>query len=320
MGIHEEHRSLHTEQDVNMTDQITPDLPFSDPWRDHDSNESTSNYNEFDPPNDGNPPKVNRNLGSRQSSSSCDQLCFTPPYVNSTNAPSRASSEVTQKIGNSISQMSPMDVNQQLTLIMHERCRQFKADTDFLREMLGNNLTRAQRDLDDAHQPVKLFEIGLQEAESRRDAADQTYQSAQSRSQQARTVYTQHEALKSFGQHAGFRGDINALAEQLRSKWTEIEEELEHATKSTEVAHAVMTEQAKTLQELKAAGVPLRVREEKAKEARDTCKETLERIDNGPPGLVEMMMRTFAGILPQDVFATDGNASSAAGSEGATAT
>ena len=97
----------------------------------------------------------------------------------------------------------------------------------------------------------------------------------------------------------------------MRSKWTEIEEELENATKSTELAHAAATEQAKALQELKAAGVPLRVWEEKAKEARDACKETLERMDNGLPGLVQMMMRTFAGILPQDVLAMEGNASSA---------
>ena len=81
--------------------------------------------------------------------------------VASTNAPSRASSEVTQKIRKSISQMSPIDGTQQLTLLLHERCRQFNADTDFLREMLANNLTRSQKDLDDAHEALKLLEVGI---------------------------------------------------------------------------------------------------------------------------------------------------------------
>ena len=311
MGFRDEQHPLHTERDDGMTDRFARDLPFSDPWRDHNQNNSIHKSNEFDLPNDSNPPNVNRNFESRRNSSSCDTLCYTPISYNNTNASSRVSTEVTQRIADSISQMSPMDVNQQLTLIMHERCQQFRAETDFLREMLGNNLTRAQKDLYDAHQPVKLFEIGLQKAESRRDAADQTYQSAQSRSWQARIVYSEHEAIKDFGKDAAFRGDINILAEQMRSKWTEIEEELENATKSTELAHAAATEQAKALQELKAAGVPLRVREEKAKEAWDACKETLERMDSGLPGLAEMMMRTFASILPQDVLAMEGNASSA---------
>ena len=286
----------------------------------HSRNSSTPDSNEPDPPNDSNPPNLSKDLQSRRSSSSCDPLSNTPPYSNSTNAFSRASSEVTQKIHNSISEMSPMDVNQHLTQIMHERCRQFKVDMDFVREMLGKNLTRAQKDLDDAHQPVKLFEIRRQEAESRRDSADQMYQSAQSRSQQAQTTYTQHLSLKGLVEDAPYRGDIKSLTEQLRIKWTEIEKDLEDATKATELAHAAATEQAKALQELEAAGVPLRVREEKAKEARDACNETLESMDHGPPGLAEMMMRTFAGILPRDVFVTERNASAAAGSDGSTAT
>ena len=216
-----------------------------------------------------------------------------------------------------------MDVNQHFTQIMHERCRQFKVDMDFVREMLGNNLTRAQKDLDDAHQPVKLFEIRLQEARFRRETADQTYQSALSRCQRAHIVYSQHEALKDFGKDfnkdTAFRGDINTLAEQLRSKWKEIDEELEAATESRKLAHAAATEQAKALQELEPAGVPLRLHEKEAKEARDVCKGTLEKMDHGSPGVAELMVRALTGMLPQDVFAMERDAS-ADGSDGATAT
>ena len=251
IGIQDEHRSPHTEGDDDMTDHFAPDPPFSDPWRDHSRNSPTHNSNELDPPNDSNPPNCNGNLESRGSSSSLDPLSTTPPYPNNTNTFSRASSELTQKIHNSISELSPMDVNQHFTQLMHERCRQFKMDMEFVREMLGNNLARAQKDLDDTHHPVKLFEIRLQEAESRRDTAHQTYQSAQSRSQQARTVYTQHKALKDFGKDfekdTAFRSDISTLAEQLRSKWTEIEEELENAMESTQLAYVAATEQAKAL-------------------------------------------------------------------------
>ena len=306
-----------------MTDHFGSDPPFSDLWRDHSQNDSIHNSNELDLPNDSNSPNFNRNLESRQSSSSLGSLSSTPPYPNNANTFSRASSEVTQKIPNTISEPSPIDVNQHITQIMHERCRQFKVEMDFVREMLGNNLVRAQKDLDEAYQSVKLFEIRLQEAESCRDTADQTYQSAQSRSQQARTVYTQHEALKDFGKEfckdTAFRGDISTLAEQLHSKWTEIEEELENATESTELAYVAATEQAKALQKLQVAGVLLRVREEKAKEIRDTCKGTLESMHHGSPGLAEMMMRTFAGILPQDISATERDAS-AGESDGAKAT
>ena len=351
MGVQDEHRSPHTEGNDDMTDHFSLNPPFSDPWRDHSRNDSIHNSNELDPhkdsnppnfnkldppndinppnfnkhdpSNDSNPPNFNRNLESHQSSSSLNPLSTTPPYPNNTNTFSRVSSQVTQKIHDSISELSPIDVNRHITQIMHERCRQFKVDMDFVREMLGNNLAQAQKDLDEAHQAVKLFEIGLQEAESRRDTVHQTSESAASRNKQARTVYIQHEALKDFGKDfckdTAFRSDISILAEQLHSKWTEIEEEVENATESLKLAYIAATDQDKALQKLEAAGVPLREREEKAKEIRDTCKGTLESMHHGSPGLAEMMMRTFAGILPQDVFASERN-TSAGGSDGAKAT
>ena len=318
MNIQDENRSPHTEGDDEMTDHFALDSLLSNLWRDHSRNDLIHNSNELDPPSDSNPPNFNRKLECHRSNSSRNQLSTTPTYSSNTTAFSRASSEMFQKIHHPISELSPMDVNQHFTQIMHELCRQFKVDMNFVREMLGNNLTRAEKDLDDAHQPVKLFEIRLQEAESRRDTADQTYRSAQSRSQQARTVHTQHEALKDFGKDTEFRGDISTLAKQLRSKWTEIEAELENATESKELAYVAATEQAMALQELKAAFVPLRVHEEKAREARDACKGTLEMMDHAPAGLTDMMMRAFAGILPGDVFATGRNAA-ADRSDGATA-
>ena len=304
-----------------MTAHFALDSPLSNLCRDHNRNDSTHNSNELDPPSDSNPPNFNTSLECRRSSSSRNKLSTTPTYSNNTTTFSRASCAMFRKIPHPISEPNPMDVNQHFTQIMHELCRHFKVDVDFVREMLGNNLTRAEKDLDDAHQPVKLFEIRLQEAESRRDTADQTYRSAQSRSQQARTVYTQHEALKDFGKDFGkdteFRGDISTLAKQLRSKWTEIEAELEKARESEELACVAATEQAMALQEMKAAFVPLRVHEEKAREARDACKGTLEIMGHAPAGLMDMMMRAFAGILPGHVFAT-GRDAAADGSDGAT--
>ena len=304
MDSQDGHPSLHTERDNDMIDGFPLDPPFSDPWRDHNWNDSTHNFNGFDPPKDSNPPNINMNLESLRGSLSCDPPSNTLLYSNSTNVLSRASCEVTPIVRSSISQMSPIDVNLQVTHMLHDLYRQFKADTDSLREILANNLTRAQKDLDDAQQAVQLFKTRLQEAHSRRDTANQTYQSAQLRSQQAQTAYNQHEALKEFNKDTAFRSDINTLAEQLRSKWTEIEEESEKATTSMELAHTAAMEQARALQQLEATEVPLRVREQKAKGAWDACKETLKRIDNAKPGLTEMMMRTSAGILPQDVLTT----------------
>ena len=277
--------SLHTERDDDKTDHLAPEAPFSDPWRDHDRNDSTHNSNGFDPPNDSLPHNVSRNLDSLRGSLLCDPPSNTLPYPKGTNISSQASGEVTPIIRNSISQMSPMDINLQFPTMIHDRCRQFKADMDSLREILGHDLTRAQKDLDDAHQAVQLYETRLQEAHFCRSAANQTYQSAQFRSQQAQTAYRQHEALKDMSKDTVFRGDINVLAEQLRSKWTEIEEESEKARASMELAHAAAMEQAKVLQQLEATEVPLRICEEKAKKAWDTCREILEWMDHAPPGL-----------------------------------
>ena len=210
----------------------------------------------------------------------------------------------------------PLSIDQELTQIMHERCRQFKADMDALREQIRKNLVQAEEDFDNAYRPLKLSEIRLREVESLRDSTAQTYISAQSRHQRAQTAYTQHAALKDFGKDASFRGDINDLAEQLRNKWQEIEEEVENATESVEAARAAAMKQDQAYQEAETASISLRVGAEKARGVRDTCKDTLERMNHGPPGLTEMMISTFAGILPPSILAAEQDTSVDAGNGG----
>lgn len=105
---------------------------------------------------------------------------------------------------------------------------------DLIREMLGKNLTRAQKDLDDAHRPVKIFEMRLQESESRRDNVDQIYQSAQLRSRPSSDrLYPTRNCQKlcsKLSEGTGFRCDFNALTQELHLSWIQIEEELTNGT------------------------------------------------------------------------------------------